>query len=142
MRQVLVDYARSTLRQKRGAGAARVVACDLDPDALLPGPVPGLGDAKVQRRVRRFGELADVHSFIFHTRVLQVSGALRDPGHRGGLRDEAVVQVLEENPVSQGDRQAGVLSDQWVQLGCRKRYQTDRLRLVTHPTSYFAWLPR
>lgn len=47
------------------------------------------------------------------------------------LRDEAVVQVLEENPVSDENRQAGVRSDQWVQLGSRKRYQTGRLRLIT-----------
>jgi len=47
------------------------------------------------------------------------------------LRDEAVVQVLEENPVSEEARQAGILGDQWVQLGSRKRYQTGRLRLIT-----------
>jgi len=47
------------------------------------------------------------------------------------LRDEAVVQVLAENPVSEQERQAGLLSDQWVQLGSRKRYQTGRLRLLT-----------
>jgi hypothetical protein len=47
------------------------------------------------------------------------------------LRDEAVVQVLEENLVSQEDRQAGIPSDQWVQLDSRKRYQTARLRLIT-----------
>lgn len=47
------------------------------------------------------------------------------------LREEAVVQVLAENPVSAEARQAGVLSDQWVQLGSCKRYQTGRLRLIT-----------
>lgn len=47
------------------------------------------------------------------------------------LRDEAVVQVLEENPLSEQDHQAGVLNDQWVQLGSHKRYRTGRLRLIT-----------
>ena len=47
------------------------------------------------------------------------------------LRDEAVVEVLEDNPVSAQALASGILSDQWVKLGCRKRYQTDRLRLIT-----------
>ena len=47
------------------------------------------------------------------------------------LRDEAVVRVLEDNPVSEQERQAGVIGDQWVQLGRRKRYQTGRLRMIT-----------
>lgn len=47
------------------------------------------------------------------------------------LRDEAVVQVQAENPVSPEDQKAGILQDQWVQLGCRKRYQTGRLRVLT-----------
>jgi hypothetical protein len=47
------------------------------------------------------------------------------------LRDEAVAQVLQENPVSEPDRQTGILSDQWVQLGSHKRYRTARLRMIT-----------
>ena len=47
------------------------------------------------------------------------------------LRDEAVVQVLQDIPLSAQARSAGILTDQWVQLGSRKRYQTDRLRLIT-----------
>jgi len=47
------------------------------------------------------------------------------------LRDEAVAQVLEENPVSAEDQKAGILKDQWMQLGSRKRYQTGRLRVIT-----------
>lgn len=47
------------------------------------------------------------------------------------LRDEAVVQVLEENPITDEDRKAGIISDQWVQLGSTKRYKTGRLRLIT-----------
>jgi hypothetical protein len=43
----------------------------------------------------------------------------------------AVATVLADNPVSEADRQSGILSDQWVQLGSRKRYQTGRLRLIT-----------
>ena len=47
------------------------------------------------------------------------------------LRDEAVAQALEENAITDEDRKAGVISDQWVQLGSTKRYRTGRLRLVT-----------
>ena len=47
------------------------------------------------------------------------------------LRDEAVAEVLEDNPVSDEDRQSGIVSDQWVVLGSRKRYRTARLRMLT-----------
>lgn len=47
------------------------------------------------------------------------------------LRDEAVLEVLEENAVGALDQKMGILSDQWVRLGSRKRYHTDRLRVVT-----------
>jgi hypothetical protein len=47
------------------------------------------------------------------------------------LRDEAVVQVEAEIPVSAADQRAGILSDQWVRLGSRPRYRTGRLRMVT-----------
>lgn len=47
------------------------------------------------------------------------------------LRDEAVLRAEAENPLTPQDRQAGILSDQWVRLGSRKRYQTDHLRVVT-----------
>jgi hypothetical protein len=47
------------------------------------------------------------------------------------LRDEAVVEVLAENALTDDERKAGILSDQWVQLGSTKRYKTGRLRLIT-----------
>lgn len=47
------------------------------------------------------------------------------------LRDEAVIHVEAENPLTSQDRAAGILSDQWGRLGSRKPYQTDRLRIVT-----------
>ena len=46
------------------------------------------------------------------------------------LRDEAVVQVEAEIPLSSQDPAAGLLSDQWVRLGCKKRYRTERLRVI------------
>ncbi len=46
------------------------------------------------------------------------------------LRDEAVVQVEAEIPLSSQDPAAGILSDQWVRLGCKKRYRTERLRVI------------
>jgi len=45
------------------------------------------------------------------------------------LRDEAVVNVLEENALSAADQKAGLLSDVWAQLGSRQR--TGRVRVVT-----------
>lgn len=47
------------------------------------------------------------------------------------LRDEAVVQWEAENPVSAAEQKAGILSDQWVRLGCKQRYRTARLRVVS-----------
>ena len=49
MRQVLVDYARSTLRQKRGAGARAVT---LDEGAVLsPEPTQEILDLNAARRI-------------------------------------------------------------------------------------------
>jgi hypothetical protein len=47
------------------------------------------------------------------------------------LRDEAVLNVAAENPLSAAAQQAGIVSDVWGQLGSRKRYQTGRLRVLT-----------
>jgi hypothetical protein len=47
------------------------------------------------------------------------------------LRDEAVLQVAADNPVSAADQKAGLLKDQWVRLGSHKRYHTARLRVIT-----------
>jgi hypothetical protein len=46
------------------------------------------------------------------------------------LRDEAVIHVREELPVSAADRQAGVIRTAWVELGCKARYRSIRLRAV------------
>lgn len=47
------------------------------------------------------------------------------------LRDEAVVQVEEELPLRDEDRAARVSGDAWAHLGCKARYRTARLRVVT-----------
>jgi hypothetical protein len=47
------------------------------------------------------------------------------------LRDEAVVQLEAENPVSEQEQKEGILSDQWVRLGSHPRYHTARLRVIT-----------
>ena len=47
------------------------------------------------------------------------------------LRDEAVFNVAEENPLSAAEQQAGIVSDVWGCLGSTKRYQTGRLRVIT-----------
>lgn len=47
------------------------------------------------------------------------------------LRDEAVARVEQENPLREEDRAVGVLSDAWVRLGCKERYRTARLRVIT-----------
>jgi IS4 transposase len=46
------------------------------------------------------------------------------------LRDEAVINVEEELPLSQADRQANVIRSAWVRLGCQERYRSIRLRVV------------
>lgn len=46
------------------------------------------------------------------------------------LRDEAVVHVQEELPLSPADRQAKVIRSAWAHLGCQARYRSMRLRVV------------
>lgn len=46
------------------------------------------------------------------------------------LRDEAVIQTEESLPVSANDAAAGVRATAWVKLGCRKQYESPRLRVV------------
>jgi hypothetical protein len=46
------------------------------------------------------------------------------------LRDEAVIQVQEELPLSAADGNARVIRQAWVQLGCKARYHSIRLRVV------------
>ena len=46
------------------------------------------------------------------------------------LREEAVLQVEEELPLSAADRAAKVLRSAWVRLGCKARYRSIRLRVV------------
>jgi hypothetical protein len=45
------------------------------------------------------------------------------------LRDEAVVHVEQENPVSAAEAAVGILSDVWARLGAR--HHTGRVRVVT-----------
>lgn len=46
------------------------------------------------------------------------------------LRDQAAIEVQEELALSPADRATGVIQDAWVKLGCKKRYESGRLRLV------------
>jgi hypothetical protein len=46
------------------------------------------------------------------------------------LRNEAVIQVQEELPLTEADRQAKVIRTAWVRLGCAARYRSIRLRVV------------
>lgn len=46
------------------------------------------------------------------------------------LRDEAVINVGEELPLSEADRQAHVVRAAWVTLGCHPGRQSIRLRVV------------
>lgn len=47
------------------------------------------------------------------------------------LRDEAVVNVAQENPLPAAAAAAGIVSDVWARLGSRARTQTARVRVVT-----------
>ena len=51
------------------------------------------------------------------------------------LRDEAVVNWEQELPLSAADRAAGVVRDGWATLGCRKKYQSRRVRVVEIQTA-------
>ena len=46
------------------------------------------------------------------------------------LREQATIEVLEEIELSQTDRQAGVLRQAWIVLGCKARYRSTRVRVV------------
>lgn len=46
------------------------------------------------------------------------------------LRDQAVINVEEELPLKETDRQAKVIRSAWVRLGCNARYRSIRLRVV------------
>jgi hypothetical protein len=46
------------------------------------------------------------------------------------LRDEAVVTVEEELPVSEADRAAGVQRQAWARLGSTARYRSVRVRII------------
>ena len=46
------------------------------------------------------------------------------------LREQAAIEVLEEIELSQTDREAGVLRQAWVVLGCKARYRSTRVRVL------------
>jgi hypothetical protein len=46
------------------------------------------------------------------------------------LRDEAVINIEEELPLSAADKEAKVIRSAWVKLGCNKKYESKRLRVV------------
>jgi hypothetical protein len=46
------------------------------------------------------------------------------------LRDEAVMQVEQELPLSEADQSARVIRHAWVHLGCNARYRSIRLRVI------------
>jgi hypothetical protein len=63
----------------------------------------------------------------------QVFGLLRRRGCQFvlRLRDEAVLQVEQENALAPADQKAGVLKDVWGYLGSTKRYRSERVRVIT-----------
>ena len=69
----------------------------------------------------------------YYAEDYQVFGLLQERGCQFvlRLRDEAVLQVQQQNPLAAADVPAGVLSDVWGQLGSTKRYRTQRLRVIT-----------
>lgn len=46
------------------------------------------------------------------------------------LREEAIIQVEAELPLSEADRRSGVLRQAWVRLGCRPRIRSIRVRVL------------
>lgn len=77
-----------------------------------------VGDRYFSEDYQIFGELE----------ARQCSYALR-------VREPVVIQVLEELPLSEADRQSGVLRQAWVRLGAREKWRSVRLRLIWVRTS-------
>jgi hypothetical protein len=46
------------------------------------------------------------------------------------LRNEAIIDIGEELPLSEAARKANVIRQAWVVLGCKKRYRSMRVRVV------------
>lgn len=72
-----------------------------------------MGDRYYGEDYRLFGELDALGCFF----VLR-------------LREGATIEVEEELPPSATDREAGVIRQAWVRLGCRTRYRSKGVRLV------------
>lgn len=84
MRQVLVDYARSTLRQKRGAGAKAVT---LDEGALVsPEPTP---------------EILDLNEALEKLAVLDPRKArVVELQYFGGLSQDEIAEILDVSAIT------------------------------------------
>jgi hypothetical protein len=50
------------------------------------------------------------------------------------MSDVGVIKSQEELPLSAGDKEAKVTRSAWVKLGCNKKYESQRLRLVVVQT--------
>jgi IS4 transposase len=46
------------------------------------------------------------------------------------LREEAIITVQTQLPVTEADQKAGVVRQAWVQLGCNDRYRSQPVRIV------------
>lgn len=89
---------------------------DCERQALRQMCVPGqtnVGDRYYGEDYRLFGEIDQAQAFF----VIRI-------------KEDAVVNVEEELPVSAEDRAAGVVRQAWVRLGAREKKRSMRLRLV------------
>jgi len=72
-----------------------------------------IGDRNYSRDYKLLGRMVELGcSFLFR------------------LCEQAVITIIEELELREDDRDAGVVSDQIVKLGCRKRYQSKCIRLI------------
>jgi RNA polymerase sigma factor (TIGR02999 family) len=102
MRQILVDHARATQRQKRGQGAADLV---LDEAALVsPEPMREIADLD-----EALQELASLDSR--KARVVELR-------YFGGLKEEEIAEVLDVSPVTV--RRDWVFARAWLHAALRE----------------------
>ena len=102
MRQVLVDYARSTLRQKRGAGASAVT---LDEAALLS-PEPTREILDLNEALERLSALDARKAQVVEMRYF------------GGLKQEEIAEALNISEVTV--RRDWTFSRAWLYAELRK----------------------
>jgi hypothetical protein len=123
------------LWRRQGKAQAQVrlhLSLDLESQAparasLTPGKVC---ERKEWRRALRRGEAAIGDRYYGEDYRLLGELDQRGVAFVVRLREQAVIEVQEELSLKPPGQAAAVIQDAWVKLGCKKRYESRRLRLV------------